>query len=189
MWILADLEPRLAEFRRDERASITIEFIIWVPLLAFWLVVGVAFFDAFKSRSDSAKAAETLADIISRQVEIDNAFIAELYALQQVLLPRTPTGARLRVTSIRFLENDELDEGDDEHRVEWSVPIGGDAPMENVQIPLSILPEMADRDTIVLTELYVPFQPFTSWGGIGFHTWTNVLVARPRFVSAIAKVD
>lgn len=171
----------LRRWRRAERGSITIEFLLWLPLLAFWLVVSVAFFDAYKSRNDAAKAAHTLSDIMSRQVEMSNAFADELFALEDKLLPRVATGKRLRVSSIRYAA--------ETYQVQWSRAVGGGQPMADADIPLEFLPEMADLDTVVLTELYVPYQPFTDWAGIGARAWTFVIVTRPRFVSAIGYID
>ena len=173
----------LRGWQRDEYGSITIEFVLWLPVLAFWLVVSTAFFEAYKSRSDAMKAAQTLTDIMSRQVEVDNAFIDELYALQDQLLPRAPAGTRLRVTSVQYVG------ADDEYQVQWSQAAGGGQPLVTATISQEIFPQMADLDTVILTELDVPYQPFTDWGGIGNRTWSFALVTRPRFVSAIAKTN
>lgn len=173
----------LRGWQRDEYGSITIEFLLWLPLLAFWLVVSAAFFDAYKSRSDAMKAAQTLTDILSRQVEVDNAFIDELYALQDKLLPRAPAGTRLRVTSVQYVDADE------EYQVQWSRVIGGGQPLDTATISQEFFPQMADLDTVILTELDVSYRPFTDWGRIGNRTWSFALVTRPRFVSAIAKTD
>ena len=34
------------DWQRDERGTMTIEFLLWMPVLASWLVVSTAFFDA-----------------------------------------------------------------------------------------------------------------------------------------------
>ena len=173
----------LRDWRRDERGTITIEFVIWVPVLAFWLVVSAAFFEAYKSRSDAMKATQTLTDIMSRQVEVTNAFIDELYALQDQLLPRAPAGTRLRVSSIQYSGVD------NEYQVLWSRTAGGGQALVTPDLSQEFFPQMADLDTVILTELDVPYQPFTDLGGIGNRTWSFALVTRPRFVSAIAKTD
>lgn len=171
----------LGRWQRAERGSITIEFMLWLPLLAFWLVASVAFFDAYKSRSDAAKAAHTLSDIMSRQVEMSNAFADELFALEDKLLPRVSAGKRLRISSIQFAA--------EAYRVQWSRALGGGQPLADAEIPLALLPVMADLDTVVLTELYVPYQPVADWAGIPARAWVFAIVARPRFVSAIGKID
>jgi hypothetical protein len=171
------------DWQRDERGTVTIEFMLWTPVLAFWFVASAAFFDAYKSRGDAAKAAHTLSDIASRQIEMTSAFLNELHVLENNLLPRVPDGKRLRVSSVQYVA------ADDEFKVLWSEPLGGGVAMLNEDIPLSILPEMADLDTVILTELAAPYQPFTNWAKIEITEWSFVLVSRPRFVSAIAKID
>ncbi|HUS53298.1 MAG TPA: hypothetical protein VMY41_04735 [Thermohalobaculum sp.] len=169
--------------RRDERGTITIEFVLWTPVLALWLVASAAFFDAYKSRNDASKAAQTLADIASRQIEVSDTFLNELYALQDNLLPRAPEGTLVRVSSVQYVA------AVDEYQVLWSAPLGGGEAMAQENIPLGILPAMADFDTVILTELVVPYRPFTNWAKIEMTEWSFALVSRPRFVSAIAKID
>jgi hypothetical protein len=177
----------LRRLQRDETGTITIEFLLWVPLLCFWFVVSVAFFDAYKSRSEAEKAAQTVSDIMSRQVEVTDAFVGELYSLQGNLLPRARAGSRLRVSSLQYSIDEE---GNGAYRVIWSVPRGGGLPLADENIPIALLPEaMADLETVVLTELSVPYQPFTSWARIDITSWTYSLISRPRFVSAVAMLN
>lgn len=172
--------PLLHRWLRDERGTLTMEFLLWMPLLAFWLVVSVAFFQAYTARNDASNTAHALSDIVSRQVEVGEEFFADLYALQAQLLPRAPAGTRLRVSSIGYTEED------DTYRVLWSRAVGGGEALPEAVVDAAFLPAMADRDTVLLTELDVPFLPFTDWAGIGDRTWSFDLVARPRFVPAVA---
>jgi len=180
---MMQLRFNLHAWKHDERGTITIEFLLWLPVLAFWFVGSAAFFDAYKSRNDAAKAAHTLSDIASRQIEISDAFLDELYLLENNLLPRAPAGKRLRVSSIQYTAVD------DTYQVLWSQPLGGGVVMASADIPLTILPVMADLDTVILTELSTPYQPFTNWAKIEVTEWSFTLVSRPRFVSSIAKIN
>lgn len=165
----------------DERGSVTMEFVVWIPFLLFWFVISVVYFDAFKSRNDASKAAHTIADILSRQSEVTDDFVTELAALQANLLPRAPDGAWMRISSIRYNATE------DDHEVVWSDPIGSEEELDPENIRTSILPAMADLDTVVLIELFVPYFPFADWAGFDARVWTISIVARPRFVSSIAR--
>ena len=177
---MSALGARLDRFARDEFGSVTVEFVIWVPVLAVWFVVSALFFDAYISRNRAANAAYTITDILSRQTAVDEGFILELYQLQEALLPDAPPGRRLRVSSIEYRADE------DAYVVLWSRAYGGPDPLpEGQPVSAEILPTMADRDTVILMELEVPYRPFSSWAGIGERFWTFRLVTRPRFVSSV----
>lgn len=180
---------RTAEFLRDDRGSITVEFVIWFPFLMLWFVGTVIFFDAFRVRNDAAKAAYTMADIASRYDEIYDTDLAELFALQNNLLPRAQTeGKWMRLSSIQNVGGN--------LQVLWSDPIvppdleiGEDYPsLATEDIPTELMPAMAELDTVILLELFVPYVPIASWVGILPRTWNIELVSRPRFVSSIARL-
>ncbi len=172
-----------ASFLAEEFGSVTVEFVLWVPVLAAWFVFSALFFDAYMSRNRAANAAYTLADIVSRQTQVDDAFITELYDLQEVLQPEAPAGARLRVSSIRY------DQANDRYLVLWSRARGGVTALpEGQPVTSDLFPQMADQDTIILMELEVPYRPFSDWAGIGDRFWTFRLVTRPRFVSSIPMI-
>ncbi len=171
-----------ARLARDERGTITMEFVIWLPILVFWFVVSASFFQAFKSRNDAANVAHALTDILSRQVEVNDAFFTELYALQGQLLPDAPAGATLRVSNIQY------DATLAQYTVLWSNAIGGPQPLPAGPVSSPVFPEMAAGDTVVLVEFTVPYTAFTDWDGVGNRTWSFSLVTRPRFVSSIAHI-
>ncbi|MEO1551416.1 MAG: TadE/TadG family type IV pilus assembly protein [Pseudomonadota bacterium] len=187
-------------FKDDERGSVTVEFVLLFPLLALWLGASFVFFDAFKTTSQAAKAAYTIADMVSRQPVIPNGYIDDLYALQENLLPRAPTGKWLRVTSIQYVEGPDAD-GDGlpdttDYVVLWSEakPLvtdqqGNTNRMTSPEVPKEILPKMSANDTIVLVENFVPYTtiPLPLLSELNFTglEWRNRIVNRPRFSSKI----
>ena len=168
-----------AEWVRDDRGTLTIEFVIWLPLLMFWFVVSASFFQVHKSRNDAQNVAHTLADITSRQVEVNDAYFVELYALQNQLLPDAPAGVTMRVTSIQY------DAPNERYMALWSHTRGGAEPYPVGEVYSEMFPQMAHGDTIVLLELAVPYAAFTDWDGVGDRLWSFALFTRPRFVSSI----
>lgn len=176
----------LRNWLRDEYGSVTIEFMLWLPVLTFWLVISVAFFDAYKSRGDALKTAQTLSDILSRQTEVTDAFIADLYLLQGKLLERAPAGTQMRISSIQYQGG--------EYQVLWSRALGGGDPIATGtgagnELAQDIFPQMAELDSIILTELDVPFAPFSGWAAMDITQWSFVIISRPRFVTAVAMLD
>lgn len=166
---------------RDERGSITVEFVIWVPILVLWFAGSISYFDGYRERGRAAKMSHVVSDILTRQAEIDDDLITDLYDMMEIMLPGTPPGMVLRVTSVEYR--------DGSYQVLWSVASGGGAPMETEDIPVAKMPAMAELDTVIVTETTVPFQPALDIVGIGERTWTSFLPARPRFVHSVAYVD
>lgn len=171
----------LGLFWRDERGTLTMEFLLWLPILAFWFVVSVVFYDAYKSRNDAAKAAHTLSDIMSRQVEVSDASLNELFLLEEKLLPRVSSGHKLRISSVRYSAG--------AYEVLWSNAMGtGWLPLTTAELDPNFFPQMAEFDTVIVTEVSVPYVPFADWVGIEARSWNFALVTRPRFVSQVALI-
>jgi hypothetical protein len=169
-------------FLSDERASISIEFMIIMPLLVFLTTGGVAFWDAFYSNSRTAKVAYVISDIMSRHDVVDATDMAYLFNLQEKMLPGDLEQRALRISSICF--------EDDRHRVLWSYTASGDdatppTPLVDDEIPVAVLPTMAPQDSVILTEVAARWQPHFVNVGRTSMTWRSELVSRPRFVKII----
>ena len=167
--------------RRDERGSISIEFIIVMPLLLFLTINGLGFWDAFQSNSKTAKIAYTVSDIMSRHDVVDDTDMAYLYSVLDKMLSQDLDRRSLRISSICF--------EDGIHRVLWSYTassndIAGPDALTEEDIPVEVLPTMAPQDSVILTELEARWQPHLNVG-IGSRTWRSELVSRPRFVKII----
>ncbi|MEE9455445.1 MAG: hypothetical protein V3V13_13860 [Paracoccaceae bacterium] len=183
------LRASFREFVKDECATITLEFVVILPLLVFWFIGSIVFFDAFKKRGQVVYANSTIADIVSRYLRMHTNEIDQLQLLQTALLPRT-SGGWLRITSLQFLEHDIDDDDDDEYIVIWSQVTGvGHRPIENadddlddddVLLPIEILPNMYDSEQVMLVESHVPYIPIADWVGITAKTWRDRVVISPR---------
>ena len=193
------MKSLFSRFRKDEHGTITMEFAIVAPLLIATIFIGFELFDAFKSNSRAAKATYTIADILSRQVEIDDTYASELHLVLDALLPWLNEGKTLRITSIVFEENDPNDDQDDEYVVSWSKHSDENNAM-NINFELTgsmltqqeyvdILPTIADGDSIILVETTVPHRSLVSLLGLGDLVWRNQVVIRPRFVGELNATD
>lgn len=175
-------------FRRDESGTMTIEFVIVAPLLFTVVLAGFEFFDAFKSYGRAAKVTYTIADNLSRRVEIDDDKITELHALMDALIPWMNEDKNLTVTSISYNE-------DDGYVCEWSKH--SDQNMEmNFDLALNlsaintteytdVLPEIAAGDSVILVETRIPHRTIFSLFGLGDLVWFNQVAIRPRFTSKL----
>ena len=96
---MPELPTLLFTYLRDERGTVTMEYVLWLPILLAWLILSTVLYDAYKSRDDAAKAAYTVADIISRETELSASDIRRLADLQRLLVPRAGNSMFLRLTS------------------------------------------------------------------------------------------
>jgi len=177
----------LTNFWQDERGGSAVQFAIWSLLLGAWLAFRTAIFIAWDNRADSAKAAYTISDIISRQALIEEGFLQQMFDLSHRLV-RNPSGTNnLRVSSI-VTEQDPDDPAETVLRVEWScaltarqdAPGGGFFALTDDEIPEEIIPAMPVFDSIILTEFYVPYSPVAAQVVPNQLEWSNRIVTQPR---------
>lgn len=178
----------LKRFRKDEDATITMEFAIVAPLLFFVIIAGFEFFDAFKSYGRAAKVTYSIADIMSRQRSVDEPFITEMHALTDALLPWMNEDKALTITGITY-------DVDDGYEVYCSKHSGYDMKM-NFNLSLNtavvqtkeymdILPAIAPGDSIILVETVIPHRTLFSIFGLKDLVWQNQIAIRPRFIGRI----
>lgn len=180
-------------FLSEERGSLTMEFVLWVPILVFWLIFSLVVYDAYMTRNLASKAAYTISDIVSRKSVLDQSALEELYVLQSKLLPRAGADLGLRVSNIRCVVDPSAPADGCDHEVVWSVkrvPEGGIEGYEILtggdDVPPGILPKMQDDEELLLVDLRVPFEPIAKWVGIDNREWEVRVVTRARYVAGLA---
>lgn len=169
---------RLRAFWRDESGSMSVEFLLWVPFLGFWMMASVAFYDAWMSRNQAAKVTHTVADILSRQEVVNAQFLFQIDALQNSLLNRASGDGRLRVSSVQ--------RNVDEDVVLWSCSNHPSLrPLESDRIPKGLLPSLADGDAVIVTELSVPWSRFAGTAFLVPQEWYFRVSTLPRFTPVL----
>jgi hypothetical protein len=168
----------IQSFRRDEKGSVAVEFMIVLPLL-IWCFAGMhIYFMAYRTQTVNVKAAYTIGDQISRETGyITPAYMDSMFSLHRFLM-NTNSPTSIRVTAFEY-ERD-----DDTYRVIWSEGRGQPDRITDARI-LDIrdqLPVMPDEEIAILTETWVDFvsDPIA---GLGPFTSAEVVVTRPRFAA------
>jgi hypothetical protein len=171
----------LRSFRKDETGSVTVEFVIVIPLL-IWCFAGIhVFFQAYRTQTINVKAAYTLGDQVSRETNyITPVYMDSLENLHE-FLTATNEPTSIRVTAFEY-ERD-----DDTYRVIWSQGRDGqlaritDARILDVR---GYLPIMPDEEIAIMTETWVNFES-ADFVGLPPFTSYEVVVTRPRFASQV----
>ncbi|MEM7530435.1 MAG: TadE/TadG family type IV pilus assembly protein [Pseudomonadota bacterium] len=189
----------LKRFCRADGGSLSFEFVITAPVLILLFFGAFAAFEAFRTYSQVAKVAYTLSDIASRfrpsatEPALVDADMQQIFGMHKRLLPARVTDGWVRLSSICW--------NGDSHRVVWSY-LGDDTyleaiadpgddidprllPMTDDDIPLDVMPPMAENDSVILTEVFANWTPISPVGNLDPLSFTHQLVARPRFVAMI----
>ncbi|WP_173088994.1 TadE/TadG family type IV pilus assembly protein [Devosia sp. 1635] len=167
----------IPRFLDDNHGVAATEFALILPLLLALLLGTITIFDLFRMAQRTQKATFTIGDILSRQSAIDDSIIEEM----QDLLENTIDAAgdsNVRVSSISMTGGALV--------LDWSKPQQTNGTAADRDIPYSVIPDMADGDSVILVESFVPHVAIVSGFGIDELTYENHSVHRPRFVGRIA---
>jgi hypothetical protein len=168
------LKRRLTRFRDQEDGLVMTEFLILLPLLIWTFMALFVYWDAFRTINQSQKASFAVSDLLSRQSEVNSSFISGMKTVMQYLTGETDV--RVRITSIQWLEPE------NEYYVLFSRSPGNQlAQLSKADVwnMRDSIPEMSDRDSVIIVETEVAYDPAFEVG-IPNHTFDNLVVTRPR---------
>lgn len=176
---------RLKQFKDEAKGSVSIEFMLVLPLLLWWYAASFAFYDAFRSYNVTVKSSYMMGDILSRQLLVDNDYLDGVEDLFE-FMNNSSTGVWVRVSSVNYSTSDG-------YTIDWSYATDSNdelvtSDIFSKDIDEDFLPIMANGESVILSETYVPYSPVYGVGLLG-RTWSNVVVTRPRFTSKLANTD
>lgn len=178
--LIQRLKSRAAAFWEDTSGVVTLEFALAMPILFWSFMASYVFFDGYRQSTVNLKAAYTISDLISRETEtIDNNYIDSMVNLME-MMTRTPSDVDLRVSVIRW------DEDDDRYYLDWSANRGflNELTNNNIGDIEDKLPTMPDNERVILVESRNTFVPLFNVGLDDIYL-DNFVFTRPRFVSQV----
>ncbi|MFQ6549756.1 TadE/TadG family type IV pilus assembly protein [Aestuariibius sp. 2305UL40-4] len=153
----------ISKFRDNEDGGVSVEVAILFPILAWAFLVCFIWFDSFRLKTIDRQAAETIADIISREnVAISPEFLTGMHDLLR-LLTRTTAEPQLVVSSFSFDGTDYV--------LEWSEARGsGASRLTEADIPLieEELPILDDTNTVIVVQTATDYRPIIQFDILGF---------------------
>lgn len=181
MRVLQRLRVRLTLFGRDQRGSMPTEGVMAFAFLVWWYIASFQFFDAYKQKNINLKAAYTVADLISREVDpIDATYVMGLNKVFDYLtFSNKPT--QIRVSSIYF------DTGTNTYKVNWSYSTStvnvayNNGTLQSIQSKIPVLPA---GDTVIIVQTYMAYEPIFSVG-LNAMVYDTFIATRPRAVPCI----
>jgi hypothetical protein len=163
-------------FLRSEGGSFTVEAVVIFPLLVWAYTAMFVFWDAFKTQNINLKATYTIADMISREQEqICDSYIEGARSIY-AFLNAGDSNHEVRVTSVRQVRNSA---GNREWEF-WSFATDGMQPYTEVNQFRSIVPMMADFDSVIIVSTATDWEPIFNTG-LPAMTLSETVVTSPRF--------
>ncbi len=180
MSLYSRLKIRARRFASDTGGSMPVEGVIASTFLIWWYIGSFQFFDAYRQKNVSEKAAYTIADMVSRRTEsIDADYVDGLHTLfDYMTVSRRPTW--LRVSSV-FWDADES-----RYEVAWSHATGdavGHSDL-SIQARAAEIPMMPDGDAVVVVETSMAYVPIFNIG-LDAQRYQTFVTARPRFAACV----
>ncbi len=187
---MMEFRKLIQRFKRDQTGSVAVETLIMTPLLVWFFIATLQYFDAYRSELISNKAALTIADMYSRETGyVDPAY---LNGTQKLLkqLTLTEDDPSFRVTL--FLWNDKQKK----YKVRWSRRRGAKFPSVLRTVDMAAiadrLPILSHLERALLLETrtdYIPkygngFGIMEGTGLTGLEMRTFVVVS-PRFGTSV----
>ncbi|MCF3593322.1 pilus assembly protein [Rhodobacteraceae bacterium LMO-12] len=154
--MLKTFKMRLAAFRDDCEGVVAVEAVMIFPMVMWAFMAMFVFFEGYRQTSISHKAANTIADMLSRETaDITETYIDNTKDLFDLLAQAT-NDTKIRVSVVKWADRH------DSFRVEWSKTRGsGITNLSNddmVEME-SKLPTVPNQERMVLVETWSTFEP------------------------------
>ncbi|APG46268.1 TadE/TadG family type IV pilus assembly protein [Phaeobacter porticola] len=179
--MLNDLRSLFRRYRHETDGSVSVEFAFYMPLLLGVFAAMYTYFDAYRQEGANLKAAYTISDLISRETStLNEEYIDSMHELAKLLI-RVDSSISLRISVIRW------DEDDNRYYVDWSRVRGGqfaqwqDGTIQNVK---DDLPSMPDQERVILVETKNDIDPAFNVG-LPDMDIENFVFTRPRFAPQV----
>lgn len=177
------MSPLLKRFARCRAGIAATEFVLLAPVLIMLMLGGLTVFQYIDGSYRSEQSTAIVGDLVSRQVQVDDALLDQMTLTFARLFPNHAGRPQVRITS--------LFRSDGKYETRWSYNSAAGS-LSKTALPIGDLPDIAEGDSVILTETAVTLRYPFDVSGIsrsGLATFMNAAVTRPRFVPLLAKVD
>ncbi|WP_283195298.1 TadE/TadG family type IV pilus assembly protein [Rhizobium sp. AN80A] len=161
----------------ERSGASAIEFALLAPILLFFFLASITVFDLYRTYQNIVQANGIVADVISRQTSIDNAFVSNLYSVFTHLQQNSTAPIALRISSIKKTAG--------AYRLDWTKESGTAGLLKAQVLNASSLPELTDGDSVIYVEGAASYTAMTNILGFGTMTFAETAFSRPRFIGAI----
>jgi Flp pilus assembly protein TadG len=172
------MRRQIIRFRDQEDGLVMTEFLIMIPLLLWTFLALFVYWDAFRTINQAQKATYSIADMISRQSDLDTTFINGTQTVTEYLMNNS-SSVKIRITSVKYVAATNK-----MRRIFSKSPGNKLVPLTDADLNMPAMrariPLMANQDSIVIVETEIGHNPAFSVG-IPNHFFDNFVVTRPRY--------
>lgn len=159
--MLATLKRRFADFRDNDEGTVAVEAAVIFPMVMWAFLAMFVYFEGYRQTAINHKAANTIADMLSRETANINAtYIDNTKALFD-MLAEANGDTKIRISVIKWARRH------DAFRVNWSQVRGNGITKltHDDLIPLEAkLPTVPNQERMVLVETWSTYKPLFKIG-------------------------
>ncbi len=155
------LLARFRAFRNDATGSVSVEAAMIFPMVMWSFLAMFVFFEGYRQAAINHKAANTIADMLSRETAaITDTYVNNAKALFD-MLAEANGDTKIRISTVKWSA------AQNEYQVEWSTVRGINiVPLDTPDL-VSMednLPVLPDQEWIVLVETWSTYEPLFNIG-------------------------
>jgi hypothetical protein len=155
------LKLALITFKEDVRGTVAVEAAVMFPMVMWAFLSMFVFFEGYRQSSINEKAANTIADMLSRETEnITPTYINNTKALFD-LLAEADSDSKIRVSVIKWVRRKGI------YKIVWSKARGAglsNLATKDVKYWTEKLPTVPNQERIVLVETWSTYEPLFNVG-------------------------
>lgn len=179
---IAKLSYWARSFREDIRGNVAVEAVILLPVLWWSFMAMAVFFDMYRAKSTTEKAAFTVSDMLSRETAaVDDDYLESARSLFSEISTLDEVGA-LTVSLIAW------NGVTNEYFLDWSnSTVGGAGGIDNTDLALieHNLPELVSGERLILVQTTGEYESPLNIG-LGAIDMSTFVFTRPRFAPQLA---
>ncbi|WOI54025.1 TadE/TadG family type IV pilus assembly protein [Parvularcula sp. LCG005] len=183
----------LRRFRRESDGTSAIEFAIILPVMILFFLGALTAFDGYKASRTLTHLDSTMADLISRQVEITNAFEDDLVQVATALSGKYQGNMQIQVTAASVYRplSDPIDPSgvNQSVNVDWfmSRDLEGNTGTQTAQALIEGLdiPLLTPGDSVIIVEIAGLYDPLFDGQFITNVPMRRIAIRRPRFTQRV----
>lgn len=161
----------------NEAGTSGIEFALTLPIIILLFLGGTTLYDLLRSYNRIVEANGIVADVVARQMTMEDAFFSKTYGTFAALQADKTMPNALRVTSVIWK--------DGKYTVDWTKKAGTTALLPEQKLDTTTLPTIPSGDSLIFVEGVTQYTALATLFGFGTVTYSENAFTRPRFTASV----